>query len=93
MTPIIKDPEALLRYTIVWPPGVTDGAAITSAQWSVEPDEPGGVATSAHFIGGGETGAQFGGGIAGRVYRAICHVALSDGRSADRSLVIRVEQR
>lgn len=93
MTPILKDPEAVLRYTIAWPASLIDGAAIADAVWVVEPDEPGGLTTSAHFIDGTETGAQFAGGIAGRVYHAVCRITLSDGRSADRSLVIRVEQR
>lgn len=92
MTPILKDPDAVLRYTIAWPASLTDGAAIANAVWVVEPDEPDGLATSAHFIDGGETGAQFSGGVAGRVYHAVCRVTLSDGRGADRSLVIRVEQ-
>lgn len=93
MTPILKDPDAVLRYTIAWPPSLIDGASISNAVWVVEPDEPGGLAASAHFIDGSETGAQFSGGIAGRVYHAVCRASLSDGRSADRALVIRVEHR
>lgn len=92
MTPILKDPDASLRYTIRWPETVLDGASIALAAWSVEPDEPGGISVSGDFIDGGDTGARFSGGIAGQVYRASCSVSLSDGRSADRSLVIRVEQ-
>lgn len=92
MTPILKDPDAALRYTIRWPDAVLDGATIATANWSIEPDEPDGITTSADFIDGSETGARFSGGVAGQVYRATCHIDLSDGRSADRSLVIRVEQ-
>lgn len=92
MTPILKDPEAALNYAIRWPDTVLDGATIVSASWSIEPDEPDGITISSSFIDGSETGARFSGGIAGQVYRAGCHITLSDGRSADRSLVIRVEQ-
>ncbi|MBC2778316.1 phage fiber-tail adaptor protein [Parasphingopyxis marina] len=93
MTPIFKDPDAVLSYTIAWPVTVLDGAAIASADWTVEPDEPGGIAAAAPFIDGGETGAQFSGGVPGQVYRARCQIALSDGRSDDGSVVIRVEER
>ena len=93
MTPLLKDPDAVLRYTIAWPPGLLDGATIAAANWSVEPDEPGGIAVSSDFIDGSSTGAQFAGGIPGRVYRTTCRVSLSDGRSADRSLVLRAEQK
>ncbi|MBC7987880.1 MAG: hypothetical protein H7X93_14605 [Sphingomonadaceae bacterium] len=93
MTPILKDPGAELRYVIVWTPGVLDGASIEVAQWVVEPQEVGGVTTAADFISGSDTGAEFSGGIAGRVYRAACRVTLSDGRIDERSLLLRVEER
>jgi len=93
MTPILKDPGAELRYVIAWPVGVLDGASIAMAEWTVEPEEDGGVATAAHFVSGSDTGAEFSGGIAGRVYRAACRVTLSDGRADERSLLLRVEQR
>jgi hypothetical protein len=93
MTPIFKDPDGILSYTIAWPASLLDGATIASADWAIEPDEPGGIAAAAPFIDGGETGAQFSGGLPGQVYRARCHVDLSDGRSDDRSVVIRVEDR
>ncbi|RED16046.1 hypothetical protein [Parasphingopyxis lamellibrachiae] len=92
MTLILKDPDAALNYAIRWPDAVLDGAGISAASWSIEPDEPQGIAVSADFIDGSETGARFSGGLAGRVYRAACHITLTDGRSADRSLVVRLEQ-
>ena len=92
MTPIFKDPDAALDYAIRWPDTVLDGAAISAASWSIEPDEPEGISVSSDFIDGSETGARFSGGLAGQVYRAACHITLSDGRAADRSLVIRMEQ-
>lgn len=92
MTPILKDPDAALRYAIRWPEAVLDGATIATSTWSVEPDEPDGIAATGDFIDGSDTGARFSGGVPGRVYRACCHIDLADGRSADRSLVIRVEQ-
>lgn len=92
MKPILKDPDAVLSYAIRWPGAVLDGAAIMSADWRIEPDEDGGLNPSAAFVDGSETGARFGGGIAGQLYRATCRISLSDGRSADRSLLLRVEQ-
>lgn len=93
MTPILKDPGAVLRYVVAWPASLLDGASIAAAGWTIEPDEPGGLAASAHFVEGGETGAEFAGGVPGRVYRAACAVTLSDGRADERSILVRVEQR
>jgi hypothetical protein len=92
MTPILKDPDAALTYAIRWPDTVLDGAVISAAIWSVEPDEPDGISVSSSFIDGSETGARFSGGVAGQIYRAVCHIDMPDGRIADRSLVIRMEQ-
>lgn len=92
MTPILKDPGSALTYAIRWSDTVLDGASISAADWTVEPDEAEGISVSSSFIDGDETGARFAGGIAGQIYRAACHITLSDGRIADRSLVIRMEQ-
>ncbi len=91
MKPILKDPDAALRYAIRWPDAVLSGATITSADWTVEPTEAGGLAFASTFVDGSETGARIGGGIAGQLYRATCHITLSDGRTADRSLLLRVD--
>lgn len=93
MTPILKDPGAVMRYTIAWPPGVLAGATIVEAVWTVEPVEDGGIAVDAHFIEGGDTGVALSGGAPGRVYRVACHAVLSDGREDARSVVLRVEDR
>lgn len=93
MTPIFKHPDSGLRYAIPWPASLIDGASITTASWSIVPDEPGGLAVSGDYIDGGETGGRFAGGIAGHVYRASCHIDLSDGRAGDRSLLIRIDDR
>jgi hypothetical protein len=93
MNPLLKDPTAAMRYQIAWPPTLLAGAAIADARWRVEPEEADGLIISSTFIDGRETGVHFGGGRAGCRYRLTCRIALSDGRSDDRSLAIRVEHR
>jgi len=89
----LKDPSAALDYAVDWGAGYLDGQVITASDWSVEPDEAGGIAVSATIASTSRTGATFAGGLAGNVYRVANRVTLSDGRRDERSVVLRVEQR
>jgi hypothetical protein len=93
MNPYLKDPDAQLDYTIDWSAGYLDGQSITDSQWSVEPLEEGGVSAAPVPAGATRTAANLSGGRAGHVYRVRNRVTLSDGRSDDRSITLRVEER
>lgn len=88
----LKDPEATLDYAIDWTPYL-DGRTIAASDWSVAPDEAGGIAIGEAGFDGARTAARLTGGIAGHSYSLANRVAFSDGSSDDRSLVLRVEQR
>jgi len=88
----LKDPDATRDYAIDWAPYL-DGRTIVASDWSVAPDEAGGIAIAEAGFDGARTAARLTGGIAGHSYSLANHVAFSDGSSDDRSLVLRVEQR
>lgn len=89
----LKDPQARVDYSIDWGPRYLDGQTITASQWTVTPDEDGGVAVdmSSHDLT--RTAVTLTGGVPGHVYRVGNRVTLSDGRSDERSLTLRVEER
>ncbi len=89
----LKDPAASIDYAIDWGAGYLAGQTVVTSAWSVAPDEAGGVHVGATVASPTRTGATLAGGTAGRVYRIANRVTLSDGRTDERSLVLRVEQR
>lgn len=89
----LKDPSAALDYAIDWGPAYLAGQTIAASTWLAEPAEDGGVAVSATIASATRTGATFAGGVPGNLYRVANRVTLSDGRSDERSLVLRIEQR
>ena len=94
MTLLLKDPQAVLDYAIDW--GVDylgEDDILTASAWSVDPDEAGGVQVVGSSAGDTIATAQVNGGIAGRIYRLSNRVTTLNGRTDERSIVIRVEKR
>ena len=76
MTLLMKDPEAVLDYSIDWGAEYLNGDLVADSVWSVAPDEPGGVAVVGNDFDGTSTSVKAGGGLAGRVYKLVNHVTL-----------------
>ena len=94
MTLLLKDPEAILDYAIDWGAQYLDqGDLLADSNWSVEPDEPDGVAIAGSSFGDSISTVQAAGGIAGRLYRLANRVVTQSGRTDERSIVLRVEKR
>ena len=93
MSIYLKDPQASVDYAIDWPAAFIGAATISSSDWAVTPDEAGGVAVAGSSLDGGRCVATLEGGAAGRIYRVRNRILLSDGRSDERSLSLRVEER
>jgi hypothetical protein len=93
MTLLLKDPEAVLDYAIDWGAEYLGDDVLADSNWSVEPEEAGGVAIVASSFADKISTVQAGGGIAGRLYRLANRVVTQSGRIDDRSIVLRVEQR
>ena len=93
MTLLLKDPSAVLDYSIDWGAEYLLGDLIADSQWTVEPDEPGGVRIAGGDFDAVTTTVKAEGGIAGRIYRVTNQVLLLSGRADSRSIVLRVEKR
>ncbi len=88
----LKDPHARVDYAIDWG-GYLDGQTIAESQWSVTPDEAGGIAVEAASFDLNRSAARIAGGIVGRTYSLANRVTMSDGSVDERSIVLRVEDR
>jgi len=88
----LKDPNSEVDYGIDWAVYL-GGETIAASSWSVFPQEAGGIAVEAEGYSATRSAATIAGGIPGRVYSVSNHVTLSSGRSDDRSITLRVEQR
>ena len=93
MSLILKDPDARVDYAIDWGAHYLDGQTIAASQWSVHPDEDDGIAVDVSSHDLQRTAVTLTGGVPGHVYRVGNRVTLSDGRSDERSLTLRVEER
>jgi hypothetical protein len=88
----LKDPQSRVDYAIDWS-GYLDGQVVAGSAWSVQPAEAGGLAVDAASFDLARTAATLAGGVVGHVYTATNRVTLSDGRSDQRSITLRVEER
>lgn len=93
MAIFLKDPAAVIDYAIDWQSAYLAGATIIDSRWQVAPDVPGGLAIVVTAEAVGRCVATLAGGRRGCSYRLTNHVTLSDGRSDERSLDVRVEDR
>ena len=89
----LKDPASSIDYTVDWGAGYLDGQTIAASSWRVEPQEAGGLVAEASATGSGRTIVTLAKGRSGRVYRVVNKVTLSDGRSDERTVSIRVDER
>lgn len=93
MSYFLKDPQSRIDYQFDWAGFYLDGQAIAASEWAVAPAEAGGIAVDAASFDFGRAAATLSGGVAGHVYRVSNRVLLTDGRSDERSILLRVEQR
>jgi len=93
MTLLLKDPGAVLDYLIDWGAEYLDGDMLAGSEWSVIPDEPGGVSVAGSDFDATTSTVKAAGGVAGAIYRLVNRVTLQSGRVDERSIVLRVEQR
>jgi hypothetical protein len=93
MTLFLKDPGAVLDYSIDWGAEYLDGDMLAGSEWSVEPDEPSGVTVAGSDFDATSSSVKAAGGAPGSIYRLINRVTLQSGRVDERSIVIRVEER
>jgi hypothetical protein len=94
MSFLLKDPAAVLDYAIDWGAEyLGEGEPLATSDWSVVPDETGGMSIAATSFDASISTVSAGGGIAGRVYRLANRITTGSGRVDERSIVVRVEDR
>lgn len=94
MTLLLKDPDAVLDYSIDWGAEyLATGDLLTQSDWSVIPDEAGGVTIVGRDFDASTSTVKASGGVPGKIYRLVNQVVTESGRTDDRSIVLRVEKR
>ncbi|HVM37952.1 MAG TPA: hypothetical protein VM265_06160 [Sphingomicrobium sp.] len=93
MTFLLKDPQAVLDYAVDWGAEYLGGDVLASSDWSVIPEEPGGVTIAGSSFDSAIATVKAAGGVAGRLYRLCNHVVLASGRIDSRSILLRLEAR
>ena len=92
MSLFVKDPQARIDHAIDWS-AYRAGQSLIASDWTVEPQEAGGMTVKESAFEAQRSSARLTGGRLGRVYRLTNRVTLTDGQVADRSVTIRVEER
>jgi hypothetical protein len=94
MTLLLKDPDAVLDYSIDWGAEyLATGDLLTQSDWSVIPDESGGVTIVGSDFDARTSTVKASGGVPGKIYKLVNQVVTDSGRTDDRSVVLRVEKR
>lgn len=84
-----KDPQAVLDYARDWTDYLADGESITSSTWVV----PDGITKASDSHDASSATIWLSGGTAGELYFITNRIVTNQGRTDDRSLIIRVQER
>ncbi len=85
----IKDPDAILDYTVDWRNWLQVGESITSVAWNV----PAGITNSGVSNDAQSATIWLSGGTAGTSYSIRCRIATDGGRTDDRSFTVVAQER
>ncbi|MEQ1887569.1 MAG: hypothetical protein ABL951_00135 [Alphaproteobacteria bacterium] len=87
----VKDPGAVLDYSIDWGGGYLQGGeTLSSSIWTIF---PGDMTQSAAGNTASVATVTVTGGVAGQIYQMSNRITTSQGRTDERSITVRVEQR
>ena len=84
-----QDPEAVLDHSWDWSAWLADAETISSYVVTV----PAGMTLASHSEASGVVTAWVSGGTVGTTYRLECKIVTSAGRTDERSIKIRVDER
>jgi hypothetical protein len=93
MSFLLKDPDAVLDYSVDWGAEYLLGDIIAESEWSVVPDDLDGVSIVGSDFDATTSTVKAAGGLPGRIYSLVNEVVLDTGRIDSRSIVLRVEKR
>ncbi|TNE60829.1 MAG: hypothetical protein EP335_17470 [Alphaproteobacteria bacterium] len=83
-----KDPASRVDYSFDWSAWLSAGESIESALWTIEPEAA--LNLEDTLSAGAVEGVFVSGGTAGERCRLSCRISTDAGRTAERSLAIRV---
>ncbi|MFZ5834023.1 MAG: hypothetical protein ACOY2B_01400 [Pseudomonadota bacterium] len=87
----VKDPGAILDYTINWGGGyLQNGETLSSSIWTIFPAD---MTQSSASYTASTASITVSGGTAGQIYQLTNRITTSQGRTDERSITVRVEQR
>jgi len=93
MSYLLKDPDAVLDYSVDWGAEYLLGDIIAESEWSVIPNDIDGVSIIGSDFDATTSTVKAAGGLPGRIYSLVNEVVLDTGRMDSRSIVLRVEKR
>ena len=91
MTIFVKDPMAVIDFAIDWSANGPAERTLVESDWQVTPGGGGAVTVAAAVREPQRSVASLAGGVQGQLYHVVNRVTFSDGRSDERTLVVRVE--
>jgi hypothetical protein len=87
----VKDPGAVLDYAINWGGGyLQSGETLSSSIWTIFPAD---MTQNSASSAAGVASITVSGGTAGQIYQLTNRITTSQGRTDERSITVRVEQR
>ena len=84
-----KDPDSVVDYGCDWSGLLQSGETVASSTWSIPVDLSGSDETNTGTI----TGVMLSGGVEGSAYTVTNQVVTSLGRTHDRSMIIRCQNK
>ncbi|HUS97121.1 MAG TPA: hypothetical protein VMX97_10310 [Hyphomicrobiaceae bacterium] len=92
VNPFLVDPASVLDWQHDWTDWLAAGDTIASRTWAIDPSNEGTPATPV-LSGEASQTVIVSGLVAGRVYRLTEHVVTTNGVEADRTIVLRCDNR
>jgi len=93
---LLKDPGSITDFRIDWGTAfLGDGEAVTSSSWEIFPVEPPGglVVDNEPPFTATDTTVFISGGIAGHLYQLTNRITTDQGRTDERSFIIRMAEK
>lgn len=91
MSTYVKDPDAVLDYTFDWTAWLPDSDTIITR--TITPGSGITVNSSSIALTGKAVVAWLSGGTVGQTYPVTCRITTTEGRTDDRTLYVRIQQR
>ncbi len=89
----LKDPASSVDYSVDWSEWLSASESIASTTWSIDPSSASAPSLGVETTSDTTRSVFVSGGTLGERYRLNCRIQTDGGRTADRSLIIRIAER